>query len=244
MDTVLILFGILLIFLIIAAVILKTKEMEQENHLLHSYMVSIEELYEGIQDRMEAARRYRHDLAKHIQTLEVLLQEKSENQNMKEYMEDLKERYCALNHQDFCSDEIVNSILTIKSEQCREKGIPLYIQVEDLLYSGIKEVDFVGLLHNLLDNAMEANERIPANEERGIWFSMRKHCGEIIIEIKNCIPKGEKISFRTSKAQKEEHGIGMKIIQSLVEKYEGSRVYFVDPDSQKLDDRIRLKCSR
>ena len=69
----LILLGVLLVFLLLAAGVMKTREMEQENRLMQSYMASMEEFYSGIQSRIEATRKYRHDLAKHIQTLEALL---------------------------------------------------------------------------------------------------------------------------------------------------------------------------
>ena len=120
----LILFGVLLVFLLLATGVMKTREMEQENRLMQSYMASMEEFYSGIQSRIEATRRYRHDLAKHIQTLETLLGQYRDAAEMEEYMLDLKKRYDILKKQEFCSDELVNSILTIKQEQCSGKAIP------------------------------------------------------------------------------------------------------------------------
>lgn len=244
MIGILILLGSFLFFLIAAAGIMKTKELEQENRLFHSYMRSMEEFYEGIQSRIEAVRKYRHDLAKHIQTLEALLEEKEQDDGVKEYMEDLKYRYEELKKHEFCTDELVNSILTIKEEQCRERGIPLDIRVQDCIYTGVEEVDLVGLLHNLLDNAIEANERIPAGEKKGIWFSMEHNGEEIVVGVKNCLKNGEKFSFTTKKTEKEEHGIGTKIIESLVEKYQGRRQYAVDTEHWMFEDEIRLKCKR
>ena len=45
----LILLGVLLVFLLLAAGVMKTREMEQENRLMQSYMASMEEFYSGIQ---------------------------------------------------------------------------------------------------------------------------------------------------------------------------------------------------
>lgn len=42
------------------------------------------------------------------------------------------------------------------------------------MYDGIQKVDMVGLLYNLLDNAIEANERIPRGGKQGISLSMGK----------------------------------------------------------------------
>ena len=240
MIVTLILFIVLLVFLLLAAGVMKTREMEQENRLMQSYMASMEEFYAGIQSRIEATRKYRHDLAKHIQTLEALLGKSGDAAEMEEYMQDLKKRYDTLKKQEFCSDELVNSILTIKQGQCDEKNIPLMMDVEDCIYNNVEEVDIVALLHNLLDNAIEAQERIPENGEKGIWFSMRREGEKLLVNMKNRVRKGEKVTFRTKKPRREEHGIGTKIIQNIVEKYDGTIVFETDEDSGMFEEKIVL----
>lgn len=236
----LILFIVLLVFLLLSAGVMKTREMEQENRLMQSYMASMEEFYAGIQSRIEATRKYRHDLAKHIQTLEALLGKSGDAVEMEEYMQDLKKRYDTLKKQEFCNDELVNSILTIKQEQCDEKNIPLMMDVEDCIYNNVEEVDIVALLHNLLDNAIEAQDRIPQGREKGIWFSMRKDSEKLFINMRNRVRKGEKVTFRTKKPRWEEHGIGTKIIQNLVEKYQGTIDFETDEDEGIFEERIVL----
>lgn len=236
-----ILFVSLAICFVLAAAVMRTQEIEQENRMIQSYMLSMGEFYSGIQSRIEATRRYRHDLAKHIQTLEALLDRYSGADEMKDYMENLKSRYDTLKKQEFCSNEFLNAILTIKLEQCREKSIPVSVQVEDSSYEGVKEVDMVGLLHNLLDNAVEAQERIPEGQETGIWFSAKENPEEIQLEIENCIPKGEKVVFKTQKPRREEHGIGTKVIANLVEKYHGSITYSTDEKTWRFREQVVLK---
>ena len=90
----------------------------------------MEIFYDGIQNQIEATRRYRHDLANHIQTLEACLVLYSDTEEMREYMDNLKDRYHTLKNQEFLRDELVNSILLIKQEQCQEKGIPLSVDVD------------------------------------------------------------------------------------------------------------------
>lgn len=223
--------------------IMKIREMEQENEWTQSYMDAMQEFYLGIQEGIEATRKYRHDLAKHIQTMETLL--KGQNLDYAyEYRDNLKEQYELLKGQEFCSDEIVNAILNIKREQCCEKKIALEIEVEDTIYNEIEEADLVSVLHNLLDNAIEANERIFKEEERGIWFGMKKESDHIVIEMKNRIIRGEKITFQTHKARKEEHGIGTKIIEMLVKKYHGTRTWQVQEEQLIFEDRIELVPNR
>ena len=137
---------------------------------------------------------------------------------------------------------MVNSILTIKKEQCAERGILFDVKVEDCIYNGIEEIDIVGLLHNLLDNAVEAQDRITDGDEKGVWFSMRRDEKNIWIHVRNRVQKGEKVTFETSKARKEEHGIGTKIIENLVEKYSGTMKIRVDEKEGIFEEEIILCC--
>ncbi len=226
-------------FLIISRII-KIQKMKLENQLMQSYMASMEIFYDGIQNQIEATRRYRHDLANHIQTLEACLVLYSDTEEMREYMDNLKDRYHTLKNQEFLRDELVNSILLIKQEQCQEKGIPLSVDVEDTFYSVLREVDTVALLHNLLDNAIEAQDRLSPEETPGIWFSMKTDDNRIRIYLKNCISKGTPFSFKTKKSQKDQHGIGTKIIQTLVEKYNGTIAFSIDETNGTFEETIML----
>lgn len=153
MKNFIILFVLLLILLILVGIMVQVRELEAENQMRQAYMDSMEGLYSAIQDRIEATRRYRHDLAKHIQTLEMLLLKR--NQEIQFYLDELKSRYEELSRTGYCRDDIVDSILLVRAKQCEDADISLKIQVEDTFYGEIQEMDLVGLLYNLLDNATE-----------------------------------------------------------------------------------------
>lgn len=241
MNGIIIVFSVLVIGFILAAAFMKSFEIERENQMMQSYMLSMREFYFGIQDRIEATRRYRHDLAGHIQTLEMLLKQHFGTEEMQVYMDDLKSRYYKLKSGEFCENDFVNAILTIKQEQCAEKGIPFSAQIEKNSYGGIEEVDLAGLLHNLMDNAIEAQDRIPGGQTRGIWLLMREMETEIEIEIRNCIKQGEKVNFTTKKKNSWQHGIGMQVIANLTEKYQGTTEFFVSKPVWQFSGKIRLR---
>lgn len=235
-----IILAVLLILLLVVKV-MKTRQMEQENMMMQSQMEAMEEFYQAIQNRIEATRRYRHDLAKHIQTLEILMEKYAQPEQLRECIEDMKSEYDSVRKDIYCHDDLVDSICSIKNDQCREEDIPLEIKISETFYSGIQELDMAALLHNLLDNAIEANLRIPKEEKRGIWFSMDREGDEVLLQVDNQIRGGEKVDFRTKKKQKEEHGIGMQIISSVVEKYHGKKTYTVDEEAGKMRVEIMLK---
>lgn len=86
---------------------LRMKMLEKENRLLSAYMDTAGAFYRGIQKRVEASRRYRHDLAKHIQTLETLLAGREDEDEVRTYMEGLQKEYEGLKKKKFCRDEIL-----------------------------------------------------------------------------------------------------------------------------------------
>ena len=71
---------------------------------------------------------------------------------------------------------------------------------------------------------------------------MRRDGNKLIIDMKNRVREGEKITFTTKKPRREEHGIGTKIIGSLVEKYHGTLEVAPDEDEGMFEERIVL-CS-
>ena len=202
---------------------MKMKMLEKENRLLVAYMDTAREFYQETQKRVEASRRYRHDLAKHIQTLEKLLAERLDEGEVRTYMEGLKKEYAGLKKKNFCRDEILESILDTKADQCRELGIPIEISVEDCFYSEIEEVDMVGLLCNLLDNAIEASPKGST-----IFLSSKKQGDFLELTVSNPAPPLSNTEFMalfgkgvTTKASRDGHGFGLYNILRMTERYHG-----------------------
>lgn len=165
------------------------------------YLAALQDLYKTLSHSVESARKYRHDLAKHINTLERL-RTKTEN-------------------------EVLDALLTIKGKECMEKNIPFYIEIGNRDVGKIQEMDMVSLFYNLLDNAMEANEKIKEGE-RGIWLFIDNQEGELQIEVRNYIVGNQIPDFRTKKRNRKEHGLGMEIIMDVIKKYNGKREIKMD----------------
>lgn len=224
---------------------LRTQMIEQKNQMMNLYLLSVQEFYVAIQDQIEQMRRYRHDLAKHVQILEMLQENNVEQEELKKYSDWLRSEYYAQQEKKarYCHHEIINMILLLKAQQCEKQGIPFTVRVEDEEYESLKNIDWVGLLFNLLDNAIEANERIPVetNFKRGIFLSMKMENENTILEVKNQICPGEKVTFQTNKKKKEFHGIGVQIIDEIVEKYQGMKEVTLDKENSLLTNRIVLR---
>ena len=226
--------------LLLARKTMQLEKEEERNRLIQSYMVTLQGFYQTIQGQIDMTRKFRHDLAKHIQTLEVLMAEE-DGAELQKYADGLKLEYRKVENKGESESEVVNAILSMKRKLCQEKGISLYLNIEEKGYSLVRDMDMVGILVNLLDNAIEENEKIEAEEQRGIWLDMKqKEQGEVWLQIKNQIRPDKKINFQTEK--KGEHGIGRGIIEYLVKQYQGEEKVSIDQETSVFCETILLKC--
>ncbi|MBS6196033.1 MAG: GHKL domain-containing protein [Clostridiales bacterium] len=218
----------------------------KENEILQNNIAVMRELYDTLQNQIDLARKFRHDLAKHVQTLEFLLRQDQQNVQMRECIEELKLKVQKSKSQKYCMDEIINAIVVTEQRRCEEKGIPIKIHVEQEDYDIFQEFDKVGLIYNLLDNAIEANERIPSDPsakgyvEKRIHFTMEKKEGKICILTENSVASGEIITFRTRKKKKSEHGIGTQIIEQIVKNYHGTKDFTYDAEKHCVRQRLQF----
>ena len=64
--------------------------------------------------------------------------------------------------------------------------------------------------------------------------------GSIRIRVQNYVAPGEEVKFETYKEEKEEHGIGMRIIEYLVKKYQGKSEIEIDGKENLFVVRVSL----
>lgn len=235
-----IIFGVLYL----ALKFLKAKQVAKENKMMEAYMQSLEIFCEKIKRRVEATRRYRHDLKSYIQMLEALLEANSQNSIIRQYVEEQREKHLELKQAQVCSDDFINTILCVKQEECRRKEIDLRVHIVDEDYSGIDAMDRICLFVNLLDNAIEETERLPHKDEFPISIHVEVADNQMLISMENGLEKNKEFSFHTKKADKDNHGIGTRIIQQVLEKYNGTRNIVIDYKHHLVKDKISLTLKR
>lgn len=185
--------GVLLGFFLAAVLgylISEIAQKEQEKEVLESYMDSLQEIYEVIRQRMDVTRKFRHDLLSHVQTLEYLIEkQKNPDGELRKYADQLTETYRKIQKGTFCRDEITDAFLMMEKQVCIEKEIPFQIQVSKTCMEWMMPVERIGFLHNLLDNAIEANGRIPEKERKELSFLDRRRFRFLYGEIEKCACK-------------------------------------------------------
>lgn len=180
----------------------------------------MEHQYEEIKGVYMDMRGWRHDYHNHMQVMKAQLA----LGNLEEIQEYLNALEKELDHVDtlvksgnLMTDAILNSKLTLARRQkirinCNAK-IPERISVED--------VDLCVILGNLMDNALEACKQI-TEENRFLRIYMKVNKSQLYLSIQNSAkenPDFDEQNYITKK--RGNHGLGMKRVQTAVEKYQG-----------------------
>ncbi len=120
-----------------------------------------------------------------------------------------------------CSNEILSIVMSQKIISAETENIKVHTEIEDLLLDFIVDIDITAIFANLWDNAIEACKKVNI-DDRYIKVSMSKINCFLIINMENSF-NGE-LKQRKSKliSTKNNHdGVGINIVQSTVEKYNG-----------------------
>ena len=180
----------------------------------------MEHQYEEIKGVYMDMRGWRHDYHNHMQVMKAQLA----LGNLEEIQEYLNALEKELDHEDtlvksgnLMTDAILNSKLTLARRQkirinCNAK-IPERISVED--------VDLCVILGNLMDNALEACKQI-AEENRFLRIYMKVNKSQLYLSIQNSAKEDPDFNEQNYITKKRgNHGLGMKRVQTAVEKYQG-----------------------
>ena len=117
--------------------------------------------------------------------------------------------------------KILGAVINSKIGMAEHKGFDMQCVILNEMDS-IKDIDVGILLSNLLDNAMEACDKNSGNSE--IMLKIWSDAGYYCIEISNTVEidvLDENPNLFTSKNNKELHGVGLKSVKDIVDKYNG-----------------------
>lgn len=182
---------------------------------------------ERIQFYREASANYEeqkqifHDYKNHIGCIQGLL-ENREYQEAEEYVEKMIGMLPKQMESVDVNNPIINVVLNQKYRLARMEGIAMIFYANDLADLWLEEQDIVSLISNLLDNAVEACEKL--EEDRVIHIKMIREKSQFVISIRNPVSAPVRIEnnvIQTDKQDKKRHGIGLKNVQMVLDKYQG-----------------------
>ena len=212
-----------LIFRSIVAMVGKFEVQERERILAQQNKMW-EEQIEDQKNAINAARRDRHDLRHHYDTLLSMLYG-GKTREAVSYLEAQTLRTESAVIAGICEHLATNVILSRWAERARENGIKTEINARVPANIPIDEIALVGILANSFENAVEGCLRCPVGIERYITikiaYSVNNGSKKLNIIFENSCD--DNIIFENSlpKSKKLGGGIGTKSIIYTAEKYNG-----------------------
>ncbi len=207
-----------------------SRTIDTEKRLLEVRNETVGQQYSELNEAYEKYRCLVHD-EKHMI---LYLQECIQNENFHEaaaflnsYQRNfVKEKQCS-----WTGIPTLDFMLNIKKRKMDELQIRFEIdcKIEDI---PMEDADFIVVLGNLFDNAIEATAKCEA-PERKIELFMQNVNEMFVLKMKNSSisrPKVKNERFLTDKKEKDKHGWGIESVRHIVDKYNGSVMFQYDAD--------------
>ncbi len=189
------------------------EQSEKQVEHLHEY-------YKELSAKNLELRRFRHDVNNFMIALHGLIENK-EYEDALVYLEHIDGIQKSTVNQYNSGNIVADSLLEAKQGRAKEHQID--VEFSGVIpSSGIRELDISIILSNLLDNAIEACEKMDGKKKIEVK-SMFKHQ---IWTLKVSNPVQEKVKIRgnqiaTNKKNQNRHGFGLLNVERSVKKYDG-----------------------
>lgn len=176
--------------------------------------------YESMIEANRDIRSFRHDITNNLFSLDILLCE-SRLDEAREYIGKLNGKIADTKKNKFYTGNyLADAIFADKAATAEQSGISVDFS-GTIPQEGIENYDLCTILSNALDNAIDACReiapctiKIRANETEMGFFLKISNPTKNKLHVKNN-------KLKTTKADKSNHGFGLKNIEGVVKKYNG-----------------------
>ena len=191
------------------------KRLAEEQNRYYEYQV------EMIKSTLDNIRVIRHDLKNKLSPLYGLAVA-GKNEELAAQLAELVDVCCVSKEYSKSGNSTVDSIINFKLQQAQAENIAITTDILVPKELSIPAFDIAVILGNLIDNALEA---VVKTEERWIYIKVKYTKGRLIAEISNSfdgIIKRAGDYYQSRKKDITNHGMGIKSIQNVLQKYDGA----------------------
>ncbi|MGN0396326.1 MAG: sensor histidine kinase [Coprococcus sp.] len=183
--------------------------------------------FQDYKDQQSDTAKFRHDFNNHVLVMQDMFNA-GEYEKAKEYfsqvygkqgISDGKGRCCS---KILTGNEMADILISAKTEEMQKNDIELSVEGSLAPLSVIEPVDMCILLSNLLDNAIEANQKYMGKR----YIKIRTGSSDVLFTVMITNPTQEVVKMNrelpvTTKTDKEKHGFGLSNVREIVAKYDG-----------------------
>lgn len=220
--------------------IIKKAELEADNEILKKQIMLQKEHSTALKENQKQLEEIK------VEILDKMNVENPEHfkdeDSTRSYINMLIAKSNKLSDLEFCQNKVIDAILynkflIAKSLQIKTSAEVIYPEILN-----IDALDLMRLLTNLMDNAIDACKQVE-EEKRFIQIKGQLKAGLFVLKIVNSKTVEQEVDYEhpvSTKHNAKEHGLGINIIKSVIDRYQGS--YSIDDKTNSVDINITLQC--
>lgn len=185
-----------------------------------------------LRDRDNAQRILIHDIKKHLNAIQAMAQNNN-TKGIEAYVEKLTSSSALAPPIRYCTNDYINSILFKYQRESERRNIKFSVTSTSADYSFIENYDITIIMCNLLDNALEAatqsdnayiNITLTQDIEKNISMIVIVNSCSNVVKFVQGIPVSNKHDVFS-------HGLGIKSVLEVLEKYDGNINMYQDDNN-------------
>ena len=193
----------------------------RELEAMHNDLYSQYQQYQQMKDSIEMLSQKHHDFKHQIGLLRIMDSDEKRNA----YLDEIEKEVGFHEIQNKTGNHVLDTILAGKAMYCSRNNIKLTYVADGKLLSFMSTMDICSIFGNVLENAIECEEKIEDVKKRLIHLTVSAQKGFVLIKVENYF-EGQ-IEFtgdipKTRKKDKRNHGYGIKSMKHIAEKYNGT----------------------
>jgi len=193
---------------------MEKKNIEYQNRLLERQVQEVQNIYMTM-------RGWRHDYHNHLQSMKAYVK-MGQYEKLDEYLALLEEDLDQVNQLIESGNVNLDAILNSKLSLALKNGIEVDYKATCPEELTVSDIDLCALIGNLIDNAVEACEKLPEGERRFVRLYIGVLKKQLYISVTNATNEVvRKMDSEYITNKRGNHGHGLKRINLVVEKYGG-----------------------
>lgn len=204
--------------------------LERTQEIMNMQVTQAVREIEALRESQQKTKEYRHDLRHHMQYLSTCI-ENGQLEQAQRYIHEIYSEIEAARVMVFCENEAANLIFSAYAERAKESGIPIQIKTGISQNIPISESDLCVLLSNVLENALHACQM---RKEKGLSGQIEvmayEKKGHFFLQFINTCDRDVTFYRGLPVTNHPGHGIGVRSICAIVERYHGIYSFSVKDD--------------
>ncbi len=193
-------------------------EFQKKSELDQEHLKRLEEVYSEFKGMA-------HDMNHYLTVLAGLSNDVEQSAAQITIIDEIKTRMSHIGQEFYCMRPVLNALLNEKEKKAKELGIDMEIFVEaGFDFDGIDDYALIGIVSNLIDNALEASEQCEDKKWVSIHLFAVNDGKQKFMRVENSQIYQAEVKmnrFFTTKQKKKDHGYGLKNVRMLVEENHG-----------------------